>query len=367
MADVVISGYYGFGNAGDEAILAGITQSLSALQPGLSFVVLSGDPAATGREHGLPAISRTDARAVWAAIGQSRLVISGGGSLLQDVTSPFTLPYYLGVVAMGLLRRRPVACCAQGIGPVQTALGRLLLRSVVSRVPLVTVRDADSAATLAGLGVRRPQVVVTADAALALAPGQAERGRQHLAAAGLRVGAGTPLIGVSVRAWERNNPHLFAALAAAVDRLAQSEGGAVVLIPMQSPGDLPATAAVRERLQSPALVFDAGGAYRQVLDVVAALDVMVGLRYHALVFAAMAGVPPVGISYDPKVDGFLRSLGDEPAGTTAALSAEQLERAARAALQQRQTWAGRVSGKMAALRAAAAENARLTLALLGSV
>ncbi|RPH55184.1 polysaccharide pyruvyl transferase CsaB, partial [bacterium] len=57
---IFIAGYYGFGNAGDEAILAALLADLRALRPDLEFVVASGNPADTENDHGVPAVSRDD-------------------------------------------------------------------------------------------------------------------------------------------------------------------------------------------------------------------------------------------------------------------------------------------------------------------
>src|SRR5690606_22584042 len=87
----LISGYYGEGNAGDEAILAGIIQEISRRDPGASFTVLSFDPADTGRRHGggriplevVPTSLRSP-RSLRAVMKQSDLLISGGGSFLHE-------------------------------------------------------------------------------------------------------------------------------------------------------------------------------------------------------------------------------------------------------------------------------------------
>lgn len=120
----MVSGYYGFGNAGDEAILAGLLRAVRELEPAVRITVISGRAAQTRALHGVAAVSRNRLRQIWAAVGQADLVLSGGGSLLQDVTSFKSLSYYLGVAGMGLARRRPVMFYAQGWGPSAACRGR---------------------------------------------------------------------------------------------------------------------------------------------------------------------------------------------------------------------------------------------------
>jgi polysaccharide pyruvyl transferase WcaK-like protein len=38
------------------------------------------------------------------------------------------------------------------------------------------------------------------------------------------------------------------------------------------------------------------------------MDVLVGVRLHSLIHAAIMEVPMIGVSYDPKVNAFLRSM-----------------------------------------------------------
>ena len=76
-ATVLISGYYGFGNAGDEAVLAGILLQLSSLWPEARYLVLSGDPESTQGTWGV-GCRPFDLRAVSAALRESTSLISGG-------------------------------------------------------------------------------------------------------------------------------------------------------------------------------------------------------------------------------------------------------------------------------------------------
>ena len=97
MSKIVISGYYGFNNAGDEALLTAILASLRAIEPDADITVISGNPGNTIIKHQVKSLYRFAAMRLLRAIGESDLVISGGGSLLQDVTSKRSLLYYLSV------------------------------------------------------------------------------------------------------------------------------------------------------------------------------------------------------------------------------------------------------------------------------
>lgn len=118
---ILVSGYYGFGNLGDEAILAALCQDLVSL--GISrrqIVVPSGNPQQTAAEHGVSVLGRCDLKGIWRVLSSARCMVSGGGSLLQDATSKRSLPYYLSLVELALLRRVPVVMYAQGLGPISS-------------------------------------------------------------------------------------------------------------------------------------------------------------------------------------------------------------------------------------------------------
>ena len=84
---IVIAGYYGYGNTGDEAILIGMLRDLRAVDPNLDFVVVSGDPDQTQALHGVGSVLSTDVVGIAEGVRQSDLVILGGGGLFQDYWS----------------------------------------------------------------------------------------------------------------------------------------------------------------------------------------------------------------------------------------------------------------------------------------
>ena len=115
---IVISGYYGFSNAGDEAMLSSLIASLKRTSPQVEITVISGNPARTRRNHGVYAVHRFNPYAVIRAIKHCTMVISGGGSLLQNVTSSRSLYYYLAIMEIALYFHKPLMLYGQGIGPI---------------------------------------------------------------------------------------------------------------------------------------------------------------------------------------------------------------------------------------------------------
>ena len=140
---ILMSGYYGFDNSGDDAILKAIIKDIRAMDDSVDIVVLSKDPAKTKSMYNVKAVDRFNLREV---IMPQRIphYINGGGSLLQDITSTRSLLYYLALMMLAKLFRKPVMVYANGIGPIKRKFNRYLTRLILNRVDLITLRDEDS-------------------------------------------------------------------------------------------------------------------------------------------------------------------------------------------------------------------------------
>ena len=321
MSKLVISGYYGFGNAGDEAMLSAMLEALRALEPTLSITVISGNPDDTRRRYNVFAVHRLNLWGIARAVRQADLLVSGGGSLLQDVTSGRSIFYYLGVLQLACLLGCPIMLYAQGIGPIRSSVARSFMRHIGNRIVAGTVRDEGSLAELAGLGVALHKVSVTADPVLALSPATLDSGRAILAQLGLQ-GEG-PLIGFAVREWQ-GREHFKNIFAAVADRLVTELNARIVFLPMQCPDDLQAARLVAGRMKQGHAMIGTKCDTHDLLSIVGNLDLLVGVRLHALIFAAVMDTPFLGVSYDPKIDRFLETLGEKPVGTLDSLTEENL-------------------------------------------
>lgn len=275
--NILLSGYYGFDNTGDEAILLAITRELAAR--GHQVTVLSNAPGETARTYGVRAAPRMHPLGLIGAVMACDLLLSGGGGLLQDGTSARTLTYYLGLIRLARRLGKRAAVFNQSVGPLSAAGGRRVA-AALRGVPAI-VRDRGSLETLRELGV---EARLGGDPALLLQPGPVERdpARVVLAPRGGQRGATERLAELARRLREGGRevvalslqPHLDDAEAALI-------GGEVI-----STND-PQTA----------------------LDAIAGAGYVVGVRLHAVILAAAAGVPFAGVSYDPKVAGFCADAG----------------------------------------------------------
>lgn len=306
---ILISGYYGLSNTGDEAVLSAIIKGLRAQCDDIQIVVLSQSPDETEMEHHVKALPRMSVSTVVDAIKDCDLFISGGGSLLQDATSFKSLVYYLLVIAIAKRNRCKVMVLGQGIGPLRRGISRRLTARTLSNLDMITVRDAQSTDLLRQIGVKG-RIEVTADPTLILDPCPTEESARLMAEAGLS--DGDDVVAVSLRRWPET-PELEAAVSKSLAELADKLPAKLLLVAMQTPDDGELARQMAEAVGRPDKVFVQPQPWtaNQLLGVLGRCRLVVAMRLHALIFAAAVGVPSLGIKYDPKVEQFVRMTGQD--------------------------------------------------------
>lgn len=288
----LINGYFGFANAGDEAVLSAMISALKAQRGDATFCATAGDVARTRALHGCDAVGRQSPRELMEAIKRCDVFLSGGGSLLQDVTSVRNVVYYTGVLRMARLSGKPAMMYAQGVGPLRSPISRKLARAAFGSAQIATVRDGDSAQLLREIGVTRA-VEITADPVWNLAPATGVHREQKRWVAALRSWPG---------ALEGAIPDIIKALRDA----ATASGATLKFLPMQpGPDDeiLSGLVEAAEKLDVQ------GKTPAQLVALAGSGDLMIAMRLHALIFAASQGIATVALDYDPKVSALAKLLG----------------------------------------------------------
>lgn len=313
MINLLIAGYHGFGNCGDEAILKAMTTNIGALAKDVDITALSHNPEFTKTEYGIKSVQRFNVFQVLSAIRRSDIILSGGGTLLQNGTSTRSLIYYLSIIKLSKLFRKRVMLYANGIGPVTGKLNQKLVRSVINTVDVITLREKLSEADLRSIGVSNPNVTVTADPAFKLKSISDEEAEKLLAAEGFE-DRGKARIGVSVRAWSKAKfgEDYISKLAKACDNIADT-GKEIIFIPMQYPSDIAVSKKAASMMKNKSYVLTRRYTPSEMLGIVGRVDAMVSMRLHTLIFAAVKNIPMVGIIYDPKIEYYLKEL-DMPEG-----------------------------------------------------
>ena len=357
MSKIVISGYYGFANAGDEAMLTAIVKSLRQAEESVDLTVISGAPQNTASKHKVSSVHRFSPLEIYSAINNCDLLLSGGGSLLQDVTSKKSLLYYLAIIWLGKMLNKKVMLFAHGIGPIRSGILRKLTKYVCSKADLITVRDTDSLVELERIGVASNKVCLTADAVLTLAQADKEQGLQSLQK--FNVSQDKKLVAISVRSWGSSDKYLQE-MANAADALVEQSNVQIVLLPLQYPADVTACRKLHQFMKQDVVILDAAFDTEQFLALMGNFSLLIGMRLHALIFAAVMEVPFIALSYDPKIDGFVKEVDGTNIGAIENFFAEDLVLAAQKVLNLENT----SNERLVQLREKALENSQLAFDLL---
>jgi polysaccharide pyruvyl transferase CsaB len=348
----LVSGYYGFANLGDEAILAQIVAQLKTRYPNDAIDVLSAHPKTTAHEFGVEATPRMDLGTIKRAIERADVVLSGGGGLMQNATSLKSLLYYAGIVRTAIHAGKRTMIFAQSIGPLDF-WGRQTVRECCKGLTAATVRDERSRELLASL---LPGVAIerTADPVFLYDPPGTP---VDLSLAGLG-DESDPLVVVAVRKTSHFDD-VSTLLAAAVDRLNLAYGAQVAFVPFGGQADAEAATTVIRKCRSKPTLVELSG-----LDAVAAAiaraRLVIGVRLHALILAIRFGVPFLAVAYDPKVLGLCEDVDYplEPLWSPSArdLGGPAIERAVDRAWTRHAELSAHLSGRYGALRALAEAN-----------
>jgi len=308
MYKILISGYYGFNNIGDESILKAVIDNLYEKLEDIDVTVLSQNPASTAEKYGVRSFDRKSARAIISAVRRCDLLISGGGSLLQDVTSRRSILYYLLIMKAALVMGKKVFIYSQGIGPINSKFNRKLTARVLEKASGIVVRDEASKELLVEIGIAAERIVVTADPVLRIRPVPTSQGAEILRREGFSAADGRIAVGFAVR--ERNLDAAFIdELCVSMRRLLDEKNAQIVLIPFHYSEDMPFIEEIEKRLGDE--VFSVKHKYltEEMMSIIGNMDVLVGVRLHALIHAAIMDVPMIAVSYDPKINSFMRSIG----------------------------------------------------------
>lgn len=288
---VLITGYYGCGNLGDEAIRAAVSAAFEK-EAWVEPVFLAGkDRRRVGK------ITRE--------LRECNGLVLGGGGLLQNRTSVRSLYYYLGLIIWARVLHRPVFLISQGLGPIHGTVARSLTRHVLSRVDYLGVRDRESLEFATRFGI---SAALDGDLFFLNPPLILDRPKRAPPRIGIALSGETETAG-----WRDS-------------LVALSQGGTIVFIPFFPREDLPLMKGLAARI--PGAEVRVPESVRGAQSLIAALNLLVSSRLHPLEFALRAGVPMVAVPRDPKITAFVsevRALGGPEIPCREVLNADEVQ------------------------------------------
>lgn len=318
---VLICGYYGNYNLGDEAMLAGMIKLLREQQDNLPITVFSGDTQDTEVRHSVrPVYYRGQKFRVRhnLTIFQNRYFILGGGDLLRDSVNSSVALRWLRPLQQAIQLRRRTLVLGISVGEIWREETQALIPQVLDQVDLLTVRDAASKTKLENLGVRKT-IHVMSDLALQLLP--------EISSQPIRPANQPIQIGISIRPVNERGrsidlsvyPTFQQEMAAIADFLAEHYGATVHFLPFQAlkygyhptNDDYVGTLDLLRysRCSAQFVVHRYFESLQNLNQLISTLDLVIGMRLHSLILAAGLGVPIIAAEYDPKVRGFMKEIG----------------------------------------------------------
>ena len=307
--DFVISGYYGFNNSGDDALLMAMINDIKENDENARIVVLSKNPKETRKLYGVDSINRFNLPKIKKVFEKSKVLLSGGGSLLQDITSTKSIWYYLSIIKYAIKKKVDVFVYANGIGPINKEKNRKKTKEILSNVNLITLRDADSKHLLNEIGVNNVKTIITADPAFSLKKCDDEKICNILKDE--NIDCKKNLIAISIRDWKNASKDFEKIIAQKIDDICKKYGFTPLFLPMQYPFDLEFSKKVISKLNVESYIVKKQYSGEILSGIINKCKLTIAMRLHALIYSTSANVPVFGIVYDPKVDSLLKYT-DQP-------------------------------------------------------
>jgi polysaccharide pyruvyl transferase WcaK-like protein len=213
---------------------------------------------------------------------------------------------------------------AESIGPFHKRQNQLLAKFMFDRFSLITVRETLSKDCLDALGVKNPNIFVTADSAFLLKPAPFSRINEILTHEGITKSA-SPIIGMSVSSIiskygfpdlsvEKKYGYYVALMSQIVDYLTKKYGATVVFVPHvidpQGSDDRVVAEDICRLLKDKSKVYSIKTEYTcdELKGIISQCDLFIGARMHATIAATSMTVPTIAIAYSQKTHGIIGSM-----------------------------------------------------------
>ena len=291
---ILLCGYYGEHNLGDDALLEVLNEQLPK---GWQAMITAHDVSAVQTiVPNATVVNRRSLKTVLNSIKHVKVVVLGGGSLLQDSTSFRSLVYYMTLIVVARIKRKPVLLWGQGLGPLKHAWSRYLVGRVLTRTTSITWRDSASMQLAKRIGIKT---------SMSVAPDPVWTHQTNDYQGG----------GNIVLCWRPTNlltPSGWSLLLQAVDELSASKQKSVTWFAFHSNQDvnllkmLSKKGLVPKRLEGISSTIIANN-IDHAQEIFSNASLVVAMRLHALILSITSQCPTAGLSYDPKVEAAART------------------------------------------------------------
>lgn len=327
---ILLTGYFGFGNAGDEMIFHVMKTKFE--NEGHCVYSLTKNP------KNINEFKRNSIKAIYSAIKKSDVIVSGGGGILQDKTSSKSLYYYLFIIKIAKLLHKKVAVFAQGIGPLKKQTNKIAVKKALSKTDLITVRDIHSQNILRDIGVTK-KINLTSDLAFLYKEQRS-----------MPIPFDRFIVYSTGKA--RKMPPLIV-LADVGNYIKKSTGLPIIILPFYPERDGEIARNLSAILESPLVIPEYIEQYPYIIE---KSEFVVGMRYHAILLSALKEKAFVGLSYDPKVRSLMEELEIDGIESYENLSINDFKNVFNKNFGERETIQEKLKEKLTTLEERAEEN-----------
>lgn len=321
--DIVLSGYYGFDNSGDDALLKAVIDTIRKEKPDIKILVLSKKPKETMEEHNVFSINRYDFLAIFQYIKRARLFVYGGGSLIQDITSTQSLIYYTFLLRLAKYYGLKLMVYANGIGPITKRYNISRAKKALSICDYISLREPQSLEEVKRLGVDVNKVTVKLSVDPVFTIENVNDKSIEDILKNENIDLSKDYFVVSCRTWKYNESNFTDKMANIIDKINKKYNIIPLYIPMH-PNDNIILKEIISKSKSSHVILSKIYEVSQLLSIVSFTKFVMSMRLHTLIYGVSTGVPIIGLVYDPKVKFFVEYVKEKTHVDTSNLDIDNL-------------------------------------------
>lgn len=320
--DVVLSGYYGFNNSGDEAILESIIDSLKQEKEDIKILVLSKKPHQTMEKYNVFALNRYHVLKIPNYLKMSRVFINGGGSLIQDITSTHSLVYYTYLMRMAKKFGLKVMLYANGIGPITKEYNVKRAKKALRLCDYITLREPESFKELERFGINTANTRLSADPTLRTKKIEGDELNKILLEE--KIDLNRKYFALSFRQWKNSDPEFVDKIVKIINFVNEKYNLYPLFIPMQFPNDQIISSEIIQKCNCECSILKNEYSVKELLGIVGICEFVLAMRLHTLIYSVSVNVPVIGIVYDPKIRAFMEYIKQKKYVDTRNINTDEL-------------------------------------------
>ncbi|MEN2985003.1 MAG: polysaccharide pyruvyl transferase CsaB [Dictyoglomaceae bacterium] len=282
MKNILIFGYYGEKNLGDELILENLRD---CFEKRFNLGVLTSNK---DYYKNLITFQKFKPLELFKGINWADIIIGGGGGIFQDKTSLRSLIYYLSILWLSFLKGKKIYLLGQSFSPFRYAISKYLVKISLLLCEKIYLRDSFSFKYLINIGVPREKLYIIPDIAFLSKFEKRSVNKNY--------------VGVNFRPWKGTNINDLENI---LKNLKKNER--VIFFSFQDSLDLKFFNSLSQEAKKGIDVVPYCD--ENFVDKFSSCKYFIGMRLHSLILASIFYIPFLAISYDEKIEAYLEDLG----------------------------------------------------------